>query len=89
MNPISRIDGLSEYYDTHDATESVGEVVAANVGRPLDKVVPIRLPAALWEVLRQLASEREVGPNALAREWMIEKLQANKPTLDRSSHEPS
>ena len=42
--------------------------------RPLDKVIPVRLPSEKWEELRREARELGVGPTTLARMWILEKL---------------
>jgi hypothetical protein len=60
--------------ETGDAWEEADEVVEIEVRRPLDKVVPIRLPAAKWEELRREAHEIGVGPTTLARMWLLERL---------------
>ena len=74
MNDGDRINKLSEYYDTHSATEDAGEAVETEVKQPLDKVIPIRLSAAKWETLRREAKELGIGPTTLARMWLLEKL---------------
>jgi len=50
------------------------EVVELEVKRPLDKVIPVRLPSEKWEELRLEACELGVGPTTLARMWILEKL---------------
>ena len=50
------------------------EVVRVEVKRPLDKVIPVRLPADKWEQMRQEARELGVGPTTLARMWILERL---------------
>jgi len=74
MNDTGRINRLSEHYDTHSTAQDAGEVVEAEVKRPLDRVIPIRLPAAKWEMLRREAKEMGIGPTTLARMWLLEKL---------------
>lgn len=56
------------------AWEETDEVVEIEVKRPLDKVVPVRLPSDKWEELRREARELGVGPTTLARMWILEKL---------------
>lgn len=56
------------------AWEDTDEVVEAQVKRPLDKVVPVRLPSDKWEELRREARELGVGPTTLARMWILEHL---------------
>lgn len=57
-----------------EAWEESDEVVQVEVKRPLDKVVPVRLPAAEWAKLREEARELGVGPTTLARMWILERL---------------
>ena len=54
--------------------EETDEVVEIEVKRPLDKVIPVRLPSEKWEELRREARELGVGPTTLARMWILEKL---------------
>ncbi|MGA2285489.1 MAG: hypothetical protein ABSG55_04390 [Dehalococcoidia bacterium] len=61
-----------------EAWQKADEEVEVDVKRPLDKVVPVRLPADAWEELRREARERGVGPSALAKEWILEKLAERK-----------
>lgn len=57
-----------------EAWEETDEVVELEVKQPLDKVIPVRLPAGKWEELRREARELGVGPTTLARMWLLEKL---------------
>lgn len=57
-----------------EAWEETDEEVEIEVKRPLDKVVPVRLPSDKWEELRREARELGVGPITLARMWILEKL---------------
>lgn len=57
-----------------EAWEETDEVVEIEVKRPLNKVVPVRLPSEKWEELRREARELGVGPTTLARMWILEKL---------------
>ena len=57
-----------------EAWEETDEVVEVDVKRPLDKVIPVRLPSETWEELRREARELGVGPSTLARMWILEKL---------------
>lgn len=63
-----------QHIEQGDAWEESDEVVQVEVKRPLDKVVPIRLPAAAWTKLREEARELGVGPTTLARMWILERL---------------
>ena len=71
MNDIDReVQKLEE----GEAWEETDEVVELEVKRPLDKVIPVRLPSEKWEELRREARELGVGPTTLARMWILEKL---------------
>ena len=59
-----------------DAWRQDDEVVHIEVKRPLDKVIPVRLPSDVWEELRREARTLGVGPTTLARMWILEKLRA-------------
>ncbi|MBI3925494.1 MAG: hypothetical protein HY319_08145 [Armatimonadetes bacterium] len=54
--------------------ERSDEVVELDVKQPLDKVIPVRLAADKWAVLRREARELGIGPSTLARMWILEKL---------------
>ncbi len=71
------MDGIEEQVkkiEAGDAWEESDEVVEVQVKRPLDKVVPVRLPSDKWEELRREAHELGVGPTTLARMWILEHL---------------
>jgi hypothetical protein len=57
-----------------NAWEDTDEVVQVEVRKPLDKVIPVRLPSDKWELMRQEARELGVGPTTLARMWILEHL---------------
>jgi len=57
-----------------EAWNESDEIVQVEVKKPLDKVIPIRLPAAEWEKLRKEARELGVGPTTLARMWILERM---------------
>jgi hypothetical protein len=57
-----------------EAWEETDEVVEIEVKRPLDKVIPVRLPSEKWEELRREARELGIGPTTLARMWILERL---------------
>lgn len=82
MNDTDQGNRLSDYYDTHSAAEDAGGVVEAEVRRPLDKVIVIRLPAAKWETLLREANDLGIGPTTLARMWLLEKLRE----VERAGH---
>jgi hypothetical protein len=68
------IDREVKRIDEGEAWEETDEVVEIEVKRPLDKVIPVRLPSDKWEELRREARELGVGPTTLARMWILEKL---------------
>ena len=57
-----------------NAWEETDEVVHVEVKKPLDKVIPVRLPSDKWEQIREEAREMGVGPTTLARMWILERL---------------
>jgi hypothetical protein len=57
-----------------DAWDDADEVVEVEVKRPLDKVVPVRLPSAKWEKLRREARELGIGPTTMARMWILDRM---------------
>ncbi|MBM2827231.1 MAG: hypothetical protein HW403_1295 [Dehalococcoidia bacterium] len=63
-----------ERIESGEAWEETDEVVEVEVKRPLDKVIPVRMPSDKWEELRREAQELGVGPTTLARIWILEKL---------------
>jgi len=71
MNDIEREVQKIEEGEAWDDTDQVVEI---EVKRPLDKVIPVRLPTEKWEELRREARELGVGPTTLARMWILEKL---------------
>ena len=71
MNDIEREVQKIEEGEAWDDTDQVVEI---EVKRPLDKVIPVRLPTEKWEELRREARELGVGPTTLARMWILERL---------------
>ena len=63
-----------ERIEQGDAWDGTDEVVQLEVKKPLDKVIPVRLPADKWEQIRQEARELGIGPSTLARMWILERL---------------
>jgi hypothetical protein len=63
-----------EKIEDHDAWDENDQVVQAIVKKPLDKVIPVRLPSDKWEQIRQEAKELGVGPTTLTRMWILERL---------------
>ncbi len=77
------IEGELQKIEEGEAWEETDEVVEVEVKRPLDKVIPVRLPSKTWEELRREAHELGVGPTTLARMWILEKLR--QVTLSKKS----
>jgi len=71
---MNEVDREVQRLEEGDAWEETDEVVEVEVKRPLDKVIPVRLPSEKWEDLRHGARELGVGPTTLARMWILEKL---------------
>jgi hypothetical protein len=71
---MTDIDKAVEKIEQGDAWDKTDEVVRVEVKKPLDKVIPVRLPADKWEQMREEARELGVGPTTLARMWILERL---------------
>jgi hypothetical protein len=71
---MADIDKLVERIEQGDAWDEADEVVQVEVKKPLDKVIPIRLPSDKWEQIREEARELGVGPTTLARMWILDHL---------------
>ena len=71
---MPEIDKEVQRIESGEAWDETDEVVELEVKRPLDKVIPVRLPSEKWEELRREARELGVGPTTLARMWILEKL---------------
>jgi hypothetical protein len=71
---MSHIDEEVQKIEKGEAWEEADEVVEVDVRRPLDKVIPVRLPSDKWEDLRREAHGLGIGPSTLARMWILEKL---------------
>jgi len=71
---MANIDKEIEKIEQGDAWDDSDEVVRVEVKRPLDKVIPVRLPADKWEQIREEARELGIGPTTLARMWILERL---------------
>jgi hypothetical protein len=71
---MTDIDKTVEKIEQGDAWEETDEVVPVETKKPLDKVIPVRLPADKWEQIREDARGLGVGPTTLARMWILERL---------------
>lgn len=71
---MTEIDKAVEKIEHGNAREETDEVVPVEVKKPLDKVIPVRLPADKWQQMREEARELGAGPTTLARMWLLERL---------------
>jgi hypothetical protein len=71
---MADLNKVVEDIEQGDAWNESDEVVRVEVKKPLDKVIPVRLPADKWEQIREEARELGVGPTTLARMWILERL---------------
>ncbi|MDO8717312.1 MAG: hypothetical protein Q7J73_10995 [Dehalococcoidales bacterium] len=71
---MTDIDKALEKIEQGNAWDETDEVVRLEVKKPLDKVIPVRLPADKWEQIREEARELGVGPTTLARMWILQHL---------------
>jgi hypothetical protein len=73
---MADLDKAVEDIERGDAWNETDEVVRVEVKKPLDKVIPVRLPADKWEQIREEARELGIGPTTLARMWILEHLRS-------------
>ena len=71
---MADIDKAVEKIEQGDAWDETDEVTQVEVRKPLDKVIPVRLPADKWELIREEAKELGIGPTTLTRMWILERL---------------
>lgn len=71
---MADVDKAVEKIERGSAWDETDEIVHVEVKKPLDKVIPIRLPADKWEQIREEARELGIGPTTLARMWILERL---------------
>jgi hypothetical protein len=71
---MSGTDKVVERIEKGDAWDETDEVVHVEVKKPMDKVIPVRLPSEKWEQIRKEAKELGIGPTTLARMWILECL---------------
>ncbi|MBI4330536.1 MAG: hypothetical protein HY673_04580 [Chloroflexi bacterium] len=71
---MENMDEAIKRIEKGNAWEETDEVVQVEVKKPLDKVIPIRLPADKWELIRKEAKELGIGPTTLSRMWILERL---------------
>jgi hypothetical protein len=73
---MADLDKAVEDIERGDAWNESDEAVRVEVKKPLDKVIPVRLPADKWEQIREEARELGIGPTTLARMWILEHLRS-------------
>jgi hypothetical protein len=73
---MADLDKAVEDIERGDAWNESDEVARVEVKKPLDKVIPVRLPADKWEQIREEARELGIGPTTLARMWILEHLRS-------------
>lgn len=73
---MADLDKAVEDIERGDARNERDEVARVEVKKPLDKVIPVRLPADKWEQIREEARELGIGPTTLARMWILEHLRS-------------
>ena len=71
---MADIDKELEKIEQGEAWDDSDKVVQVELKKPLDKVIPVRLPSETWELLRKEARELGIGPTTLARMWILERL---------------
>lgn len=76
MKKNNEYDSKLKAVEEGNAWNDSDEVVRITAGQPLDKVIPVRLPAAEWEQLRKEARAIGIGPTTLARMWILERLRS-------------
>ena len=59
---------------SNNAWDETDEVVKTEARKPMDRVIPVRLPADKWEQIRKEARELGIGPSTLTRMWILERL---------------
>lgn len=70
------LERIAEYYDTHDTSagmDGAEPVDPTVVERPMISI-PLRLPKAVLDAIRQAARAQGVAPAALVEEWITEAL---------------
>lgn len=71
---MSDMDREVQRIEGGDAWRETDVVVQIEVEQPLDKVVPVRLTAEQWEAVRRQARDLGIGPSAVIRAWVLERL---------------
>ena len=72
----------AKWWDTHDWGEFWNELKDVNIvvdlHRPKDETIILRLQKSLKDRLETIAKSKGLNASALARMWLMEKLQSGK-----------
>lgn len=74
------LDKRIQEIESGDAWNESDDVIHVDAKKPLDKVIPVRLSADVWEEMRIEARELGIGPTTLARMWILERLRQKSKT---------
>ena len=82
-NPIPSFKSIqeeAEFWDTHDMADYWDQFkpVKVRVAQNLSEGITIRLDPDTLERVRELASDKGIGPTTLIRMWVIEKIKDEK-----------
>jgi hypothetical protein len=79
---MDEMDKIVNIIEQGKGWEDTDEVVQIEVKKPLDRVIPVRLPSEKWEQLRREAKELGIGPTTLARMWILKELRLKVTSLN-------
>ena len=70
---------MADMDDAHEieqgkSGQQTAKAARTRANRELHKVVPVRLPANKWELIRKEANDLGIGPTTLARIWILDSL---------------
>jgi hypothetical protein len=71
----------AEFWDTHSPLDygEWTEVKRFNVAKPLVHILAVRLDAKTIDRLAAVGRKKGIGPSTLARMWLLERLEREKP----------
>jgi predicted DNA binding CopG/RHH family protein len=75
--PTDSIAELARFWDTHDLTDFEDELEQVHepvFERRTEETVKIHLPTEEVEAVKRMAQAKGIGPTALIREWVLDKL---------------
>ena len=70
VNPDTELERIEQ----GESIQETNKAVRTRANRNLYKVVPVRLPADKWELIREEANALGIGPTTLARIWILDSL---------------